>query len=1287
MHRWLARASLATIVLAGVLVNGAVSATRTAAAALSPPVALKLLVIGGANGDPTTAAWEHALDSEGVPYTFVQAQGIGPSATVTLPPLSENGVGLYRGVVITDDPAMFAAGQLNALFTYEAEYGVRQLDGYVWPSPVLGLSDVTSGALDGTTAQLTAAGAQDLPGLKGPIPFDIGTYGYGAQVQSGAPVTPIIEDGSGHVLASIYAHPATDAQAGVSELELGFDYSPSHLQWLLLAPELIDWVGGDVHLGLSRNYFGQDIDDTFIADNSWSSQYQCTPAATDPPDYTCPPGVANNPADSPPDVQMSAADVAYVVNWEHQTGITLNLVFNGVGACTSPDATTASSAKCDGSATVGGVTYTDPGQAVDSTAPNDAGLIGALLSNQAAFNWASHTWSHLFLGAASFTPQPFSSLGPSPVPGNLGAGTYRYEVTAMTAYGESEPSLAQSITLSATGSTVLTWPEATTAVGANGEPGPSLAEEAATHSGGSGFWGYGVYRQDPGATTFGLVGTVAENPAATPATTYSFVDTGATAPGAAPSTSALYPTATNPGIDVGSWIPATSSTPDSSIEQEIGLNDAFAQANGLTHFTTSALVTGEHSGLENPNMAAALAATGVTTVAADASRQPQQYEIGAASTAPRYPSNIYYNASNWPDEINEYSTLYVASGHPLGDARYPQETGRCVDTSVTTCVSTPPTEASILASESRIMLGHVLGNDPRVGFAHQANLIGPAQQNGVDYGYTILRLIDAMLAQYRQWTTLPLQPMTDASEAQVLSEQSAWAALRQGGSVTATLANGSVEVTNSGTSAATVPLSLPLGSTQDGVVFGTPYGATASAWVVVPAGATLSFNLPAGTGAPVFTSPTSATATVGVPFSFTVSASGVPTPVLSESGALPAGLGFVDNGNGTATISGTPSAPTTTSVVLSATNSVASATQQLAIVVMSTPAFTSPTSATATVGVPFSFTVSASGVPTPVLSESGALPAGLGFVDNGNGTATISGTPTNQASSVLTLSATNSAGSATQRLTITVNSAAQAPAFTSPTSATATVGVPFSLTVSASGVPTPVLRESGPLPVGLRFVDNRDGTGTISGMPKRAMTKVVTLSATNSAGRATQRLTISVTVVTSPPAFTSPSSASASAGVPFSFTVSASGLPAPRIGAEGRLPAGLRLRGGAGSATLSGAVRTAGTYRFVLTARNSAGQVSQDFTLAVSGPPRFTSLPVGFAVLGRPFNAVIRTEGSPLASLSYTGTLPPGIDFLASADGTAQLSGKPTRAGMFALHVSATNSAGSATTPVVIVVF
>ncbi len=62
-------------------------------------------------------------------------------------------------------------------------------------------------------------------------------------------------------------------------------------------------------------------------------------------------------------------------------------------------------------------------------------------------------------------------------------------------------------------------------------------------------------------------------------------------------------------------------------------------------------------------------------------------------------------------------------------------------------------------------------------------------------------------------------------------------------------------------------------------------------------------------GAPVprFTSADTVTATAGQSFSSTVQTASRLPVVLSEVGALPAGLSFTDLGNGRATISGTPS--------------------------------------------------------------------------------------------------------------------------------------------------------------------------------------------------------------------------------------------------------------------------------------------------------------------------------------------------------------------------------------------
>ena len=56
-----------------------------------------------------------------------------------------------------------------------------------------------------------------------------------------------------------------------------------------------------------------------------------------------------------------------------------------------------------------------------------------------------------------------------------------------------------------------------------------------------------------------------------------------------------------------------------------------------------------------------------------------------------------------------------------------------------------------------------------------------------------------------------------------------------------------------------------------------------------------------------------------------------------------------------------------------------------------TPVFTSATSTTFTIGITGTFSVVTVGPPTASLTESGALPLGVTFVDNGNGTATLAG--------------------------------------------------------------------------------------------------------------------------------------------------------------------------------------------------------------------------------------------------------------------------------------------------------
>lgn len=71
---------------------------------------------------------------------------------------------------------------------------------------------------------------------------------------------------------------------------------------------------------------------------------------------------------------------------------------------------------------------------------------------------------------------------------------------------------------------------------------------------------------------------------------------------------------------------------------------------------------------------------------------------------------------------------------------------------------------------------------------------------------------------------------------------------------------------------------------------------------------------------------------------------------------------------------------------------------------------TSADGPTATLHTPFSFTVTTAGTPTPTVTEAGKLPKRLRFVDNGNGTAILSGTPRATGPFHLTISATFGTG-------------------------------------------------------------------------------------------------------------------------------------------------------------------------------------------------------------------------------------------------------------------------------------
>lgn len=358
---------------------------------------------------------------------------------------------------------------------------------------------------------------------------------------------------------------------------------------------------------------------------------------------------------------------------------------------------------------------------------------------------------------------------------------------------------------------------------------------------------------------------------------------------------------------------------------------------------------------------------------------------------------------------------------------------------------------------------------------------------------------------------------------------------------------------------------------------------------------------------PMFTSADNASTGMRVSFDEAITTTGFPAAAITESGTLPSGITFTDNGDGTGDISGAAAAGTngTYPITLTADNGVGTpATQNFTLTITadtSAPAVSSPDQATGLAGTPFNFTVTTYGFPVPALTKTGALPGGLTFTDNGDGTATIGGTLGVNAQGIYSLTITANNGvspKATQAFNLTIN---RLPTVKTLATTTASVGTPFNLTIGTRGYPIPSIAVSG-TPASLTFVDNGDGTGMLSGTPgpDDAGAYPVTITVTNSLGTATKTFTLKV--YGAPTFFYTGSSAAFTPGVRETAQVQANGYPAPTYSISGTLPAGITFNGTSGKFTGKVTADEIGIYPLTLTATNTYGSLSIDFELDVSSP-------------------------------------------------------------------------------------
>ena len=446
----------------------------------------------------------------------------------------------------------------------------------------------------------------------------------------------------------------------------------------------------------------------------------------------------------------------------------------------------------------------------------------------------------------------------------------------------------------------------------------------------------------------------------------------------------------------------------------------------------------------------------------------------------------------------------------------------------------------------------------------------------------------------------------------------------------------------------------------------------------VPQSFTLTVNQ-----APAITSGSSTTFTEGVPGSFTLTSNGFPVSALSETPSLPAGLNFFDNGDGTATVSGTPAVGTQGSYAITfvAANGIATnATQNFTLAINLGPAITSGSGTTFTEQMPGSFLVTTMGFPVPTLTKTGQLPTGITFTDNHDGTASFAGTPAVGTSNIypITITANNGVGApTTQAFTLTVNSTA---AITSGSTTTFTVGSAGFFSITTMGTPAPSLTRTGPLPTGVNFMDNGDGTATLSGTPAAGTANSYPLAITANNGVGTAAVQNFTLVVNQGAAILTGNSTTFTVGVPGTFTVMTSGSPTPTLTeTPPLLPTGVTfVDNGDGTATLAGtpAAGTGGAYPITITANNGVDLPAlQTFTLTINQGPAITSLNMAsFTELSAGLFTVTAT-GNPVPTLTKVGNLPNGVTFTNNGDGTAFLGGIPAAGsgGQYGFTITAVN--------------